>query len=132
MLNTNILALASKICINAGIKLFIIFNIFAKVKFFTIIFSMYILVLSCTPCGDAGENIVKADQKVSNTTSHEHTADLCTPFCSCACCPASAFYHPLAIFTIPKAVFQATKFTIVNTSCLSNNFHSIWQPPKVG
>lgn len=100
-------------------------------RFFTIIFSIYILVLSCVPCADAGENMVKSVQKISNTTSHEHTTDLCTPFCSCTCCPASAFYHPLALFEIPKEIFQSMKFMVVNSSCLSNDFHSIWQPPKV-
>jgi len=93
---------------------------------------VYILVLSCVPCGDAGENMLKSAQKtISASASHEHSADLCTPFCSCVCCPASAFYHPLAIFSIPKEVFQSLKFTVVNTACLSDNFHSIWQPPKV-
>lgn len=101
-------------------------------RFFTIIFSIYILVLSCVPCGDGAENIVKSAAKISTTDNHNHAdADLCTPFCSCTCCPASAFYHPLALFEIPKIIFQSMKFNVVNSSCLSNDFHSIWQPPKL-
>ena len=100
-------------------------------KVFTIIFSIYILVLSSIPCGDSIGNIVKTTQIISATDNHNHSTDLCTPFCSCTCCSTSAFYHTLSSFVMPKELFQSMKFNMVNSSCLSSNFHSIWQPPKL-
>ncbi|MHA8107032.1 MULTISPECIES: DUF6660 family protein [Aquirufa] len=103
-------------------------------KFFAFIMSIYLLVLSCLPCIDRQERNVMAEQKISATTQqqqHQTGDEACTPFCTCSHCPASAFSQPLALYKMPKMLFQSVKFhyeIVFN----SYDFHSVWQPPKIG
>ena len=89
-------------------------------KQFLHIFCLYLFVLSCLPCNDGehghdaaqsgGETIVQSDGHDSPT--HEHCADFCSPFCTCACCGcvtssekvATLELHP-PLLTIQKAAF---------------------------
>jgi len=90
-------------------------------------------VLSCVPCGDAGEQLLKADQKISAATSHEHSADLCTPFCICACCGqpvASNINYPVAQ-TILKPENLNNSKAIYTQTFISQFSATIWQPPKI-
>lgn len=132
MLNNNILALTSKICINAGIKLFNIFNIFAKVKFFTVIFSIYILLLSIAPCGDSIE-CDERNQTEKSHNDHKHENENCTPFCICACCgqPVTSKINYPAVQTVSKPdIFN--KNIAINDQTFNSQFSaSIWQPPKI-
>ncbi|MEO6732271.1 MAG: DUF6660 family protein [Ferruginibacter sp.] len=103
-------------------------------KFLGHIFALYLLALSCVPCGDRDEAKDKAIQNISATTNHQphqQGNEVCTPFCTCACCAASAFFQPTVSFKIPKLVF---KTVIINyeTSFQSYDFHSVWEPPKIG
>ncbi|MHA8084199.1 DUF6660 family protein [Aquirufa antheringensis] len=103
-------------------------------KFFAFIMSIYLLVLSCLPCIDRQERNVMAEQKISATTQqqqHQTGDEACTPFCTCSHCPASAFYQPLALYKMPKMLFQSVKFRY-KVDFNSYDFHSIWQPPKIG
>jgi len=103
-------------------------------KFLTLLFSFYILILSCLPCGDRKECNTEEAQKISVTTTHQehnHTTEACTPFCTCSCCVASAFYQPLTSFSTSNIVFQSVQFqyeVVFN----SYDLHSIWQPPQLG
>ncbi len=110
------------------------FVIFDAMKFFGIIMSFYLLALSCFPCNDRQESNVKAEQKISTTTQqqqHQAGDEACTPFCTCSCCPASAFYQPFPYFSVYKAVFQSVKYPIYTSSFCSEVSSSIWQPPKI-
>ncbi|WP_416440049.1 DUF6660 family protein [Phnomibacter sp. MR] len=103
-------------------------------KFFAFIMSIYLLVLSCLPCIDRQECNIKAEQKFSVTSQHQHpqdTDEACTPFCSCSHCPPSAFYQPVAHNNIATAVFQSLKYPIYNSSFSTEVSFSIWQPPKI-
>ena len=109
-------------------------GIFAPMKFFTLIMSFFLLYLSCLSCSDSKECNINAEQKVSATTNHEqhkHTSEACTPFCNCSCCAASAFHQPFAKQQALKQIFQSVKYHIQNDSFLSQEFSSIWQPPKI-
>ena len=103
-------------------------------KIFVFIMSFFLLYLSCLPCSDSKECNIKAEQKVSATTNHQqhkHTSEACTPFCTCSCCAASAFHQPFAKQQALKQIFQSVKYHIQNDSFLSQEFSSIWQPPKI-
>lgn len=102
-------------------------------KFFAFILSFYFLALSCFPCGDVQECNAKEDQKISISAQHEghdHQTEDCTAFCSCGCCAVSAFYQPIESLKIPKPVLQSVKFEF-EKSFISNDLHSIWQPPRL-
>ncbi len=133
MLNNNILALTSKICINASIKLFIIFNIFAKVKFFTVIFSVYILVLSLSPCIDDDDCIKHNNNKTEQThNKQDNKTENCSPFCICSCCAhiISVFSEKTEVCKLNLVLF--TKILINrNETFISEPYFSIWHPPQI-
>lgn len=108
--------------------------IFAAMRFFTLLLSIYLLVLSCVPCEDSEECNVKGVYTISQAANHDqhnHDTENCSPFCTCSCCPASAFYQPLPYFDISKGVFQSEKYPIYSPSFCSEVSFSIWQPPKI-
>ncbi len=109
-------------------------------KFLTLIFNMYLLVLSCLPCVDRDEcaEFGKTETTISSADNQQKkqipSNDLCTPFCSCSHCPASAFYQFIPTFIVkPKLVFKDnTKQLGLYSFSYSNQFSSnIWQPPKL-
>ncbi|MES1216492.1 MAG: hypothetical protein ABUT20_13330, partial [Bacteroidota bacterium] len=74
----------------------------------------------------------KPRQELLADNSHDqHGEKTCTPFCYCSCCPASVFTgtgnHEALIEENP-----ASSKAIYTPSFYSFNFHSIWQPPKLG
>ncbi|MET3125450.1 hypothetical protein ABID42_000538 [Arcicella rosea] len=101
---------------------------------------MYILVLSCLPCGDVNDcNKVSSNNQysLSKTKLPKHTEDTetCSPFCTCACCGMNiAFSFHLPALTIEKESSFYTENPIIvykNESSISNFYGNIWQPPKV-
>ena len=109
--------------------------IFDPVKVFTLIFSFYILALSCMPCSDKDDcNYMSADQSTFATTDHsDHDSDTenCSPFCMCACCGQS-FSSSFASYSLALHVpVSLDKFPIYNASFVSEVYLSIWQPPKI-
>ncbi|ADB42722.1 DUF6660 family protein [Spirosoma linguale] len=110
-------------------------------KWFTILFSVYLLGLSLWPCADellfpAGQSeiAVLSPTTPSSNTDRTHQNDACTPFCTCACCAATITVAPRSqyallpsneIVPISVATFSyasAHPLTIVT---------AIWQPPKL-
>ena len=104
-------------------------------KFLGQIFAIYLLSLSCMPCGDVNECNDKVAQTISATTNHQqhkHTSEACTPFCTCSCCAAFAYYQPFAKPAMLKPQMKSEKYPAYNDSFLSQGFSAIWQPPKIG
>jgi hypothetical protein len=94
--------------------------------------AILILLMSVSPCGDVAE-IDGCGNKVhyhfSTATEHEHVEDICTPFCSCACCSI-----PLSNSTIAITGFHDTNRSIVDSIIelqLPPPPFKIWQPPKI-
>ena len=103
-------------------------------KFFSLIFSFFLLYISCLPCGDPQECNEKALQSIAASASHQdhqHSSEACTPFCSCACCAASVVYQPVANYQHASSLAGLQKFPIQKDSFLSQKFSAIWQPPKI-
>jgi hypothetical protein len=106
------------------------------VKLITVLFSIYIIALSCLPCADAGKAVVndsKTFQSETHSATDEHTDDACSPFCICNCCHYSDFHKTAD--AVKKEVILRT-FTEMQgtayTSTLFSTFHnSIWQPPQI-
>ena len=105
-------------------------------KFFTLIFSIYILALSVMPCSDVHNVCNTKKSKTELTQTHNHQQDQddnCSPFCTCACCSTSVVSLDFVPFQIKKTTeFSITqKHTIRNFSFVTNFFGNIWQPPKL-
>jgi hypothetical protein len=103
-------------------------------KFFFFIMSFFFLYLSCLPCGDSKECNIKAPTEISaadNHQEHNHAAEICTPFCTCSCCAASAFYSPFSKTQVNKVILFSQKFPLYNVAFTTEAHISIWQPPKI-
>ena len=103
-------------------------------KFVGLILNCLLLYISCLPCGDSQECNSTAPQTISASTNHQehnHNREACSPFCTCSCCAASGFFQPLSKAQPAKLIFQSAKHPVQNDSFLSQDFSSIWQPPKL-
>ncbi|MEO5948166.1 MAG: DUF6660 family protein [Chitinophagaceae bacterium] len=103
-------------------------------KFFSLILSFLLLYMSCLPCGDTQECNEKALQTIvatNNHQDHQHSTEACTPFCSCSCCSASVVSQPITKNQLAKIFADTPKFPFQTDSFLSQEFSSIWQPPKI-
>lgn len=110
-------------------------------KFLTILFSIYIMLVSCLPCTDGNENIgcdaiVSVDSNDSDFNSHSshehHHEDTCPPFCICNCCGAQILtLNKIEFFEFPffSVLYQEKViFYILNYS--NSLAKTIWQPPQ--
>ncbi|WP_409013983.1 DUF6660 family protein [Dyadobacter sp. CY356] len=104
-------------------------------KIFKLILSLYILLLSCFPCGDGLDCNGEDELKISSSLEHKdhsHETESCTPFCTCSCCSASTLArYAIAAVKIPKTVFAAVKFPAYADRFRPEFSFSIWQPPKI-
>ena len=103
-------------------------------KLLFLFLSLYLLVLSCIPCNDSKECNMATPVEVyasNNHQEHNHSKEACTPFCTCSCCAASAFYNPIGKAQVVKEDFQSIKYPIHNKNLNTEVSYSIWQPPKI-
>ncbi|MFD1142412.1 DUF6660 family protein [Larkinella insperata] len=103
-----------------------------------LLMSVHLLFLSVWPCAD-GCLKVRADKQATATLAsddHQHDdgnpgADLCSPFCGCACCgtvlePGPDFQFAFAVFS-----FASPRYT-TSVPTLPTAPLSFWQPPQLG
>ena len=94
--------------------------------------AILILLMSVSTCEDTSENVI-CDLDVhlhfSTTNDHGHVEDICTPFCSCACCsiPISNSEYAVAEFNDSKT---PNVDAIIELESPQLSF-KIWQPPKI-
>jgi len=112
-----------------------IFNLSSPpMKFLFFILSLFMLYMSCLPCGDSKECNVKTPTEISATDNHQqhnHDAETCTPFCTCSCCAASTFYSTFSKAQATKVTFQSEKYPLYNVTFNTETHFSIFQPPKI-
>lgn len=92
------------------------------------------LYISCLPCGDSEDCNIKREDAiyaVDNHEEHSHDAETCTPFCTCSCCVASAFYTPFTKAQVNKVVVQPEKYPLDTVAFTTEAHKSIWQPPRL-
>jgi hypothetical protein len=101
-------------------------------KVFTYILSIFIVVLTATPCID-----VHYDNELQKTEVSHKVADCqngafdhCSPFCTCDCCSTPLFYQTNTI-KINSFLFFINNYTVYNSYFVSSLNSSIWQPPKI-
>jgi hypothetical protein len=103
-------------------------------KLLLLILSGYFLYLSSLPCADRQDITAIQERTITSAQgdhNHRHKNDTCPPFCICTCCAAYAVYQQPAKATSVKLFFKSRKHIIANDFFLSQEFSSIWQPPKI-
>ena len=103
-------------------------------KFFALVFTFYMLTLSCLPCGDNDECKEKEKQEFSAASTqhgHEHEAENCTPFCSCACCASPWFLQVNSQSKYMSPTAATEKLFCLDDDFDSYHAHAVWQPPRV-
>ncbi|MBI5538644.1 MAG: hypothetical protein HY951_01185 [Bacteroidia bacterium] len=103
-----------------------------KLKFLTIILSIYIVGLTLIPCVDNHRsNDIQLTHLCKQTNdSHSSDVDLCSPFCTCSCCGSSISFV-YQIFFKPISVKPSALEYFFRVPFLSEFSLSFWQPPKI-
>jgi len=100
-------------------------------KAFHILFCIYFIALVIVPCGDKDDCNEINHSEIAQTTDHEeHSGEVCTPFCSCACCAAHFLNNELEPTLNIVAVINSV-YTVHKESKISSAVIAIWQPPKL-
>jgi hypothetical protein len=103
-------------------------RVFCTMKFLTLIFTLYMLTLSCVPC-------ICEDICANNKTEQSHSKDKqdkgCASFCSCSCCHSTPANIKLLLPIKANPEFSKSKFILADQQYISYQCHNIWQPPKL-
>ena len=110
---------------------------FAPMKVFTLIFSFYILALSCMYCSDKDNcKDLSADHLTCNAScdnthdQNQQDNDNCSPFCQCSCCHGFVVLQ-FSKFTSEHLFANAKQFALYSANFSSAFSGNIWQPPKI-
>jgi hypothetical protein len=100
-------------------------------KLFAYILSVYILILTATPCIDVPDNIMHKIEHTQDANHNHNTGnDNCSPFCTCQCCATPVVFQEFIVqfncFTITQKHFSG-----YNNIDLPLRYYAIWQPPKI-
>lgn len=103
-------------------------------KFLAFIMAVVVLGLSLRPCKDSATPHSKSDihATVAQDNDHRHNEDpdLCTPFCSCACCCSISLVRQIMENTAP-ALHGSVAHISLYKGTLSEIALPIWQPPQL-
>lgn len=103
-------------------------------KFFTLLFNIYLLALSFFPCADVDsceDDSIHVSVATNNPNKEDHKeSEDCTPFCICACCAVPIIYQSVSMKEVPQQIHLEVKYPSLNIKYPSHNAASIWQPPK--
>lgn len=107
-------------------------------KFISSLLAMLVLLLSCLPCNDADALPSSGDRNTSisaapvqDCSGHHSDCDLCSPFCACFCCAATALPVSLNITALPLLPEEPGPLTAYLPASLSEVLIPIWQPPQI-
>jgi hypothetical protein len=86
------------------------------------------------PCSDIAECSNQEKPSINITTNHSdhaHTEEMCSPFCSCACCASHIFSFNYVQYVSGKIMFIEKKYDL-NVAFYCNDIaNNIWQPPRI-
>jgi hypothetical protein len=95
-------------------------------KAFHILFCIYFLALLVVPCGDKDDCNETTHSEIAQANDHKkHSGEVCTPFCSCACCASHFLSNDLQPNLEIVAVIN-TVYTVHKESKISSAIISIW------
>ena len=103
-----------------------------------LLMSFHLLVLSVWPCADGCMQLHTDKQTTASIASdnHQHDgdktdADLCSPFCGCACCGTVLESMPTFQFAFAAFSFSSRQLNL-SVPALASPLLSCWQPPQLG
>lgn len=115
--------------------------IFGYLKSFTLILSLFVMVMATLPCclfdncpGDKEQKELANGEHEEHTSGDEDGCGTCSPFFACSSCSVAIdqhkpFEHKWSVFVeIPSN----DRFSQWENKFNSSFFHSFWQPPKLG
>lgn len=104
-------------------------------KYFWLLFSVFLCSLLVYPCSDSSECETKTELSKTNTPQKNHPeTEHCTPFCACACCGVPSLQNHLSFTIFKKRLSPSEKEKQLNfhSFCYEDKMGSkIWQPPKI-
>ncbi len=103
-------------------------------RFFSILFAIYIVSVTCMPCSDgdacADENEIEVNLTLSDDHSEEE-GDFCSPFCVCSCCNSHVNQPKYFSFSF-ETVESQTLYSAIGFNDIQRISYAIWQPPRLG
>ena len=107
-------------------------SLITRMKLFSCILSLYLLMLTAFPCIDSPKDNSMPDTELSQTplADHQSNSELCSPFCVCDCCISPIIYQDCTIQINFFSHSQNHLFTFIPLPVHSLHL-SIWQPPKL-
>ncbi len=104
-------------------------------KFITVIFTIYIMLLAIVPCHcdavNANYSEIKSEYEmtVDNHTNYKYV-DLCTPFCiSSGCVHAPIFFLPSSHVVFNKTAVVIDKIFVYQDETSVGYHGTFWHPP---
>jgi hypothetical protein len=102
-------------------------------KWFAVIFSIYIIYLVTLPCVDNTSACMKTNTE-NVPHSHDHDGNdipgECSPFCFCSCCSISIVITNFQIDLKPVEIIDYF-YTPDYKSTLARYITPVWQPPRL-
>ncbi|HRK52681.1 MAG TPA: hypothetical protein PK185_02135 [Cyclobacteriaceae bacterium] len=100
------------------------------------IFAFYILFLAVYPCSDANSRVIEQKSEIVSALQSTHLssgmeADICTPFCICACCSAHIKISTLSDLEFSGVIHNTKANMPYLEKRFSSGNSSIWQPPRI-
>ena len=106
-------------------------------RFFSLLFALYLAVLGCLPCTDevppTGSETAFA---INANHSHDEPGEIdwCSPLCQCSCCPGAALLAARAVAFAPVAarpVWGVDTYAPAGSDALPvRPLATPWQPPQ--
>jgi hypothetical protein len=104
-------------------------------RFITVIFTVYIMLLAIVPChcdtanGDCSETKLVSEITADNHTTYKYV-DLCTPFClSSGCVHAPIFFLPCSHVVFNKTAVAIDKMFVYQGETPVGYHGTFWHPP---
>jgi hypothetical protein len=108
-------------------------------RVFASILAILILVLSLVPCSDveamvcmSGNNSETVLKSACGDKCPIHTADLCSPFCTCSCCAGCTVPESLAVDAPAIVPSHSKPVAAFIKERIERIALPIWQPPQLG
>ena len=104
-------------------------------RFLTVIYTVYIMLLAIVPCdcdaanGECSETKLVSEITVDNHTNYKYV-DLCTPFClSSGCVHAPIFFLPSSHVVFNKTAVVIDKMFVYQDETPVGYHGTFWHPP---
>jgi len=95
--------------------------------------ALLILLMTVSPCGDVTQiDICEEGTQyhfTSSSSTHEHIEDICSPFCSCACCSIPISNSAVSLNKEESLIKLDLPLLYERQS--PPPLLKIWQPPKI-